>query len=53
VSHPYRTPASRPRRDPKPRSFVALHIFCAVVTAPIWVVPFLCDLYRNPPTRWR
>lgn len=34
------------------KSFVALHLFCAVVTAPLWVVPFLRGLAQNPPRSW-
>lgn len=34
------------------KSFVALHVFCAVVTAPLWVPPFVADLVRNPPRSW-
>lgn len=50
---PYRTPSPpRCRRSPKPRSFLLLHVFCAVVTAPLWIPPFVADLVRRPPTRW-
>lgn len=41
-----------PYRTPKQRSFLVLHIVCAIVTAPIWVVPFVRALAQRPPTRW-
>lgn len=34
------------------KSFVALYVFCAVVTAPLWVVPFLRELAQHPPRSW-
>lgn len=39
-------------RPSKRRSFLVLHVFCAVVTAPIWIVPFVRALAQRPPTRW-
>lgn len=34
---------------PKRRSFFALHVACAVATWPLWLGPFVRDLWRRPP----
>lgn len=46
---PYREPAARPPADPR-RSrcyFVAWHVFGAVVTFPLWIGPFVADVWRR------
>jgi hypothetical protein len=39
-------------RHHRRRSFLVLHVACAIVTLPIWIVPFVRALAQRPPERW-